>query len=101
MVQQPLQQQIPVQYSAGAPPVQQQTPMDAGYAQPPASTDYAPPGQQQTPMNTGYPPANTGNAQAPANTEFSQALGIKPTELRQALRTANMINSKVMELKPR
>src|ERR1700734_1433568 len=55
MVQQPLQQQVPVPYSAGTPPT--------GYVQPTANTGYAtPPAQQQMPMNTGYsqPPANTG-----------------------------------------
>jgi hypothetical protein len=83
MVQQPLQQQVPVPYSTGAPPagyatppVQHQSPMNTGYVQPPANTGYAtPPAQQQSPMNTGYaqPPVNTGYAQAPVNTEYAQA----------------------------
>src|ERR1700684_1398835 len=53
MVQQPLQQQMPVQYT-GTPP--------ANYGTPPP--------QQVTPMNTGYaqPPTNTGHPPAPANT---------------------------------
>ena len=83
MVQQPLQQQMPVQYT-GTPPVNyaalppQQAPMNTGYAQPPANTGYA-----QAPTNAGYPPApantgylpdpaNPGYAPAPANPGYSQ-----------------------------
>ena len=64
MVQQPLQQQMPVQYTGtppanyGTPPPQQATPINTGYTQPPAANA----GYARAPTNTGYPPA-------PANTE--------------------------------
>ena len=58
--QQPSPQQVP-EYSAGTPPVQKETPMNTGYAQPPAD---------------------------PEKAEMSQTARIQPTELFRAYRTA-------------
>jgi hypothetical protein len=68
MAQQPLPQQVQVQHSAGTPPVQQQMPMNTGYAQPPANTGYA-----QAPVKTEYAQAPTpGYAQGSPNPGYNQ-----------------------------
>jgi hypothetical protein len=106
MVQHPLPQQVPVQYSTGpstryvtAPsyvtsPAEQQTPMNTGYTQVPQQRIYSPqhmvqePLPQQVPVQysagtpfaryatpaPGYaqPPTNTGYTQAPVHTGYAQ-----------------------------
>jgi len=80
MVQQPLQQQMPVQYAPGTPAAAYSTPppQNTGYAQAPVNTGYPPAaaaGYLPEPAGPEYAPAhaNTGYTQGPTNPVYSQA----------------------------